>query len=152
MNGIWRQHYTVSNELQDVNMNVVLSSVTGSLTRCSLSQNTIFMKETANRAEKAQLPLQLRKNIPHNHIDLPPHVSIEATRVCMHTGCSPRPVEAIKDQIANATVSAPADYMTEMPTLSTEVQHIMTDLRAAETEDDRIHFVMQVVYSLVKSE
>lgn len=70
----------------------------------------------------------------------------------MPIGGSRRPLAAIKDQITNATVSASDDYITEMVALSTLVQHIMTGLRGAEAEDDRIHFVMQVVCSLVKRE
>jgi hypothetical protein len=41
-----------------------------------------FIVLTASREEKAELPLQ-RKGISHNHVDLPPLVSTDTTRVCI---------------------------------------------------------------------
>jgi hypothetical protein len=42
---------------------------------------------TTSQEEKAELPLQLKRH-SHNHVDLPPLVSIEATGVCILTGNS----------------------------------------------------------------
>jgi hypothetical protein len=33
-----------------------------------------------------ELPLQLKKGIPHNHVDLPPLVSVEAAGACILVG------------------------------------------------------------------
>jgi hypothetical protein len=55
--------------------------------RGSIFQITMFIISTASRVQRAELPLQL-KGIPHNHVDLSPLVSIEATGVCIPIGNS----------------------------------------------------------------
>jgi hypothetical protein len=54
----------------------------------SLFQIIIFIELTATQAGKAEMPLQLEKGIPHNHVDLSPLVSVEATGVCIPFGSS----------------------------------------------------------------
>jgi hypothetical protein len=56
--------------------------------RGSLFQISTFTGPTATLTEKAELPLQLKKGIPHNHVDLPPLISIEATGVYIPAGNS----------------------------------------------------------------
>jgi hypothetical protein len=43
-----------------------------------------FIGLAASREEKAELPLQFENGIPHNHVDMPPFVSTEATWVCIY--------------------------------------------------------------------
>jgi hypothetical protein len=54
--------------------------------RGSLLQIITFIEPTTTRAGKVELPLQLEKEIPHNHVDLPPLDSVEATGVCIPLG------------------------------------------------------------------
>jgi hypothetical protein len=56
--------------------------------RGSKCQIITFIGPTASRAEKAELLLQLEKSflISHNHADLPPLVSIQATGICIPLG------------------------------------------------------------------
>jgi hypothetical protein len=61
----------------------------------------------------------------------------------------PRPVDTNIHQTAKATDSTPDNCSTEMVTLTTTVQHTMTGLQTAETQDDSIPVVMKVVYSFV---
>jgi hypothetical protein len=56
--------------------------------RDSLFQITTFIEPTATLSEKAELPLRLEEARPHNHVDLPPTVSVEETRVCIPIGNS----------------------------------------------------------------
>jgi hypothetical protein len=46
----------------------------------------MFIALTSTRAEKAELPLQSGKALSHNHVDLPPLISVEATGVCIPIG------------------------------------------------------------------
>jgi hypothetical protein len=58
----------------------------GNFMRGSLFQITTFIELTATRAEMAELPLQSRKAFPHNHVGLPPLISVEATGLCIPIG------------------------------------------------------------------
>jgi hypothetical protein len=53
-----------------------------------LFQIITSIEPTTTRAGKAELPLQLEKGRPHNHVDLPPLVSVEATGVSIPVGNS----------------------------------------------------------------
>jgi hypothetical protein len=55
--------------------------------RGSLFQNTTFIEQSAP-GQKRRNSLAVRKGIPHNHVDLPPLVSVEATGVCIPIGNS----------------------------------------------------------------
>jgi hypothetical protein len=46
-----------------------------------------FIVQTASRKEK-RTAVAVRKGIPHNHVDLPPLVSVESTGVCIPIGNS----------------------------------------------------------------
>jgi hypothetical protein len=70
-NGIWRQRYELSKQLQDLHVDVALFSET------HLKFQIFTLTEpTAIRAEKAELSLQLEKGVRHNHVDLPPLNSV----------------------------------------------------------------------------
>jgi hypothetical protein len=59
-NGIWRQHYELSKQLQDLHVDVALFSVTQLKPHERFFiPNYHFIEPTATRAEKAELPLQL---------------------------------------------------------------------------------------------
>jgi hypothetical protein len=63
---------------------VAINKIVLNLMIDSLFQITIFIEPTATRAEKAKLP----RGVLHNHVDLPPLVSVEATGVCIPIGNS----------------------------------------------------------------
>jgi hypothetical protein len=64
-NGIGRQRYELSKQLQDLHVDVALFSGTYlKLMRGFSVKITTFIKPTATRAEKAELPLQLEKAFP----------------------------------------------------------------------------------------
>jgi hypothetical protein len=44
-----------------------------------------FTETIANREETAELPLQSKK-ASYNHVDLPPLISVDVTRVCIPIG------------------------------------------------------------------
>jgi hypothetical protein len=51
-------------------------------------QNYYFYRTHRNRGRKDGIVVAVGKGIPHSHIDLPPFVSIEATRECIQIGKS----------------------------------------------------------------
>jgi hypothetical protein len=55
--------------------------------RDSSFQIITFIELIVSQAQKAELPLQL-ESIPHNHVDLPPFATVEATGVCIPIGNS----------------------------------------------------------------
>jgi hypothetical protein len=55
--------------------------------RGSSFQIITFFGLTASREEK-RIAFAVRKGIPHNHVDLPPLVSIEVTWICIQIGNS----------------------------------------------------------------
>jgi hypothetical protein len=55
--------------------------------RGSLFQITTFIGLTASREEDGTA-IEVGKGIPHNHVGLPPLVSVEATGVCIPIGNS----------------------------------------------------------------
>jgi hypothetical protein len=66
-NGIGRQRYELSKQLQDLHVYVTLFTETRliwNLMRGSLFQISTFTEPTATLTEKAELPLQLEKAFP----------------------------------------------------------------------------------------
>jgi hypothetical protein len=88
-NGIGRQCYELSEQLQDLHEDVALISETylKPLERFFIP-NFHFYRTDRHPGRKGGTPNAVRKGIPHNHVDLPPLISVEATGVCIPTGNS----------------------------------------------------------------
>jgi hypothetical protein len=79
-NGIGRQRYELSKHLQDLHVDVALFSET------HLKSHERFFISNFHFYRTDRYPG--RKGIPHNHVDLPPLVSVEVTGVCIPIGNS----------------------------------------------------------------
>jgi hypothetical protein len=77
-NGIWRQCYELSKQLQDLPVDVFLFSETHLKPHDRFSIPNCHFYRTDHYPGK-----KCGKGIPHNHIELPPLVSVEATGVCI---------------------------------------------------------------------
>jgi hypothetical protein len=88
-NGIGRQRYDLSKQLQDLNVDVALFSETHLKTHERFFiPNDHFYRTDCHPGRKGGTAVAVRKGIPHNHVDLPPLVSAEATGVCIPVGNS----------------------------------------------------------------
>jgi exonuclease III len=88
-NGIGRQRYELSKQLQDLHIDVALFSETHLKPHERLFIPNFHFYRTDNfPGRKGGTAIAVRKNIPHNHVDLPPLVSVEATGVCIPIGTS----------------------------------------------------------------
>jgi hypothetical protein len=89
VNGIWRQRYELSKQLQDLHIDGALFSDTHLKPRERFFiSNYHFYWTDHFSGRKGRTAVAVRKGIPHNHVDLPPLVSIEATGVCILIGNS----------------------------------------------------------------
>jgi exonuclease III len=81
-NGIGRQRYELSRQLQDLHVDVALFSETQlkSHERFFIPNFQIY-RINHYQGRKGGTAVAVRKAIHHNHVDLPPLVSIEATGV-----------------------------------------------------------------------
>jgi hypothetical protein len=88
-NGTGRQRYELSKQLQEQRIDVTLLSETHLKPheRCSIP-NYHFYRNDRFPGRKGGTAVAVRKGIPHNYVDLPPLVSIEATGVCIPIGNS----------------------------------------------------------------
>jgi exonuclease III len=87
VNGIWRQRHELSKQLQNLHIDVALLSET------HLKPHERFFIPNYHTYRTDRFPgrkggtaVAVRRGIPHNHVDLPPLVSIEATGVCIPNG------------------------------------------------------------------
>jgi hypothetical protein len=88
-NGIWRQRYELSKQLQDLHVDVALSSEAYLKPHERLFIPKYHFYRTDRYPDRKDgNAVAVRKGIPHNPIDLPPLVSVEATGVCIPTGNS----------------------------------------------------------------
>jgi exonuclease III len=79
-NGIERQRYEFSKQLQDLHVDVALFSETHLKPHERFFiQNYHFYQPDRHPGRKGGTAFAVRKGIPHNHVDLPPLVSVEAT-------------------------------------------------------------------------
>jgi exonuclease III len=86
-NGIGRQRYELSKQLQDLNIDVTLFSETHlKLHERFYIPNYNFYQIDRHPGMKGGTAVAVRKGIPHSHVDLPPLISIEATGVCIPIG------------------------------------------------------------------
>jgi hypothetical protein len=88
-NGIERQRYELSKQLQDLHLDVVLFSETHLKPheRFFIPQFH-FYRTDRHPGRKGGTAVAVRKGIPHHHVDLPPLVTVEATGVCIPIGDS----------------------------------------------------------------
>jgi hypothetical protein len=86
-NGIGRQRYELSNELEDLHIDVALFSDTHLKPHERFFiPNYHFYRTDRYPGRKVGAAVAVRKGIPHSHVDLPPLVSVEATGVCITIG------------------------------------------------------------------
>jgi hypothetical protein len=88
-NGNGRQRYELSKQLQDLHIDEALLSETHlkPLERFFIP-NYYFYRTDRFPGKKGGTAVAVRKCIPHNHVDLPPLNSVEATGVCIPIGNS----------------------------------------------------------------
>jgi hypothetical protein len=85
--GIGRQPYELSKELKDFHIDVALFSETHlKLYERFFIPNCHFYQIDRYPGRKGGTAIAVRKGIPHNHVDLPPLVSVAATGVCIPIG------------------------------------------------------------------
>jgi exonuclease III len=88
-NGIWRQRYELSKQLQDLHVDVALFSETHLKPHEKfVIPNYFFYRTDRYPGRKGGTAVAVRKGIPHNHVDLPSLVSVEATGICIPLGNS----------------------------------------------------------------
>jgi hypothetical protein len=67
------------------------------------------------------LPFAVRKGIPHNHVDLPPLVSIEATWVCI-------PIDS-SEALLEVVLKSPGHAWNDADTIGLDVSHYWQGIR-----------------------
>jgi exonuclease III len=83
-NGIGRKRYELNKQLQELHIDVALLSETHlKLHERFFIPNYHFYRTDRFPGRKGGTAVAVRKGIPHNHVDLPPLVSVEATGVCI---------------------------------------------------------------------
>jgi exonuclease III len=88
-NGIGRQRYELSKQFQHLHVDVALFSETGLKTHDRFFiQIFHFYRTDRHPGRKGGTAVAVRKGIPHNHVDLPPLNSVEATGVSISIGNS----------------------------------------------------------------
>jgi hypothetical protein len=86
-NGTGRQRYELSKQVQDLHVDVALFSETHLKPQeVFYIPNYNFYRIDRHQGMKGGTAVAVRKGIPHNHVDLPPLISIEATGVCIPIG------------------------------------------------------------------
>jgi hypothetical protein len=85
-NVIMKQRYGLSKRLQDLYVDVSLFSETHLKPHEKFFiSNYHFYRTDSHRGRKGGTAVAVRRGVPHNHVDLPPFVSAEATGVCIPT-------------------------------------------------------------------
>jgi hypothetical protein len=86
-NGILRQWYELSKQLQELHIDVALFSETHLKPHERFYiPNYHFYRTERHPGRKGGTEVGVRKNIPHKHLDLPPLNSVEATGVRIPIG------------------------------------------------------------------
>jgi hypothetical protein len=86
-NGISKQRYELSKQLQDLQIDVALFSETHLKPHERFYiPNYHFYRIDSHPRRKHGTAVAVRKGIPHKHVDLPPLISVEATGVCIPIG------------------------------------------------------------------
>jgi hypothetical protein len=88
-NGFAKQRYELSKQLQDVHVDVAMLSQTHlKIRERFFIPNYHFYRTYRYPGRKGGTAVAVRIGIPHNHVDLPPLVSVKATGVCIPIGKS----------------------------------------------------------------
>jgi hypothetical protein len=88
-NAIWRQQYELNKHLHDLHIDVApLSETHLKPHERFFIPNYCFYRTDHFPRRKGGIVVAVRKGIPHNHLDLPPPVSIETSGVCIPVGNS----------------------------------------------------------------
>jgi hypothetical protein len=87
-NGIRGQRYELSEQLQDLRVDVNLFSETHLKPHERFISKYHFYQTDHHPGRKGRTAVAVRKGILHNHVDLPPLVSVQATAVCIPIGSS----------------------------------------------------------------
>jgi exonuclease III len=86
-NGIKRQRYELSKQLQDLHLDVVLFSESHVKPQeWFFISNYHFYRTDCHPGRKGRAAVTVRKGVPHSYVDLSPLVSVEATGVCIPIG------------------------------------------------------------------
>jgi exonuclease III len=86
-NGIGRQNHEISEQLQDLHIDVALFSETHLKPHERFYiRNYHFCGTDRHPGRKGGTAVAVRRGIPHMHVDLPPLVSVAATGVCISIG------------------------------------------------------------------
>jgi hypothetical protein len=78
-NGMWRQRYELSKQLQDLHTDVSLLSEIHLKTPCEVLHSKLSLLSDCFRGGKGGIAVAVRTGIPHNHVDLSSLVSIDVT-------------------------------------------------------------------------
>jgi hypothetical protein len=71
-----------------------------------IKSKTELSGEYTEKGLQSVTAVAVRKGIPHNHVDLPPLVSIEATRVCRPIGNSEVLIATVYKSLGRAWIDA----------------------------------------------
>jgi exonuclease III len=83
-NSILKQCYELSKELQDLHIDAALFSETHLKPHERFYiPNYHFYRINRHQERKGGTAVAVRKGISHKHVDLPPFISVEATKVCI---------------------------------------------------------------------
>jgi hypothetical protein len=86
---IVRQRYELSKQLQDLHIDVALFSETHLKPHVRFFiSNYHFYRPDCHLGRKGRTAVAVRRGVPHNHVDWPPLVSVEATGGCIPIGNS----------------------------------------------------------------
>jgi hypothetical protein len=87
VNGIGRQRHELSKQLQDLNIDVALFSETHLKPheRFFITNYHVYQMDQYP-GRKGRTAIAVKKDIPHDHVELPALVSVEATGVCIPVG------------------------------------------------------------------
>jgi hypothetical protein len=88
-NDIWRQRYVFNKQLQGLHINVTVRPETRlEPPERFFIPNYHFYRTDSLPGRESGTAFAVRREIPHNHVDLSAVVSVEATRVCIPIGSS----------------------------------------------------------------
>jgi hypothetical protein len=88
-NGIMRQRYKLSKQLQDLHVDVAMFSETHLKPHeRSFISNYHFYRTYRNPGRTGGTTVAVRRGVPHSYVDLPPLVSVEETGDCIPIGNS----------------------------------------------------------------
>jgi exonuclease III len=86
-NGIGRQRYELSKQLQDLQVDVALFQETHlKIYERNFIPNYHFYRTNCHPDRRGGTAVAVRKGFPHNHVDLPTLVSVEATGISIPNG------------------------------------------------------------------